>query len=120
MTDRFKFRAWNGHQMLTMPLDTFYGIHRFFGLLDMNNDSNPILMQSTGLKDKNGVLIYEGDILNINWFGDPEKCVKAVTYEEHLGWRLNQSSFWVWLTHHDDQCEVEIIGNIHKNKDLLS
>ena len=54
MEDRFIFRAWNGHEMLTMPLSTFFGIHRFFGLISSNAEKDITLMQSIGRKDKGG------------------------------------------------------------------
>lgn len=76
-----------------------------------------VLMQSTGLHDKNGKEIFEGDIIKMvkDVYSDP-------TYYEvirHLGgaYRLesNQHGCELWLRH--TNCEV--IGNIYENPDLL-
>ena len=79
------------------------------------------LMQSTGLKDKNGVEIFEGDIV-VNQYGN----VGYVAYlqqeagfvvvlkksDYRLGHRNTGESYDVTTNH-------EVIGNIHSNPELL-
>ena len=81
----------------------------------VNNDIH--LMQSTGLKDKNGKEIFEGDVVKMS-----KDVYSEPTYYEvvrHYGgaYRLEskQHGCELWLRHTD--CEV--VGNIYENKELL-
>ena len=88
---------------------------------------NAILMQFTGLHDKNGVEIFEGDILRVCdddgvhnevVFRDGQALVMNVTYQDFdvsaVAWALD--------CYHgsDDDNEYPIVaGNIHQNPELL-
>ena len=113
---------------------------------DFNESAAVDLMQYTGLKDKNGVEIYEGDIImeNVHYFVDNFKDASILgtdkngkrTYERiekkpmHIfldakkGWKLRsdtynyESPFWA----KDDVFfnKIEVIGNIYENPELIT
>jgi len=70
--------------------------------------------QYTGLTDKNGKKIFEGDIVNITY---PETIVRnaLVTYVGASFYGDNGNDLWVF----DDYISFEVIGNIHDNPELF-
>ena len=80
-----------------------------------------VIEQCTGLKDKNGKLIYEGDILNSLYRNDGCKGLYRIVWcegrllPEKFG-NHQQKQVTVHLT---DLKWCEVIGNIHENADLL-
>ena len=94
----------------------------------MLDDENLVLIQCTGLKDKNGRLIYEGDILEVKNRND----IKRI-YEIKLGFLVHfpNVNTYSWsakdiakpvlstaLSNLKHQGLAEIIGNIYNNPEL--
>ncbi|UJF16692.1 YopX family protein [Jeotgalibaca sp. MA1X17-3] len=78
------------------------------------NDRRFDLMQYTGIKDKSGVGIYEGDIYH---HGDPRITYTVVWVDSGLMGKQNNSTSYAGLESWRDQ--IEVIGNIYENKSLL-
>ena len=124
MNDRFKFRVWNKEQNrfhLDISCDiTAHGTlvlsQGIKGKEYIIDDDNYVIQQCTGLKDKNGKLIYEGDICKYKFEEIGEQ--KAIIYFNKelcsfLAKPLNDFQYTKI-----NNCEV--IGNIYENKELLN
>lgn len=119
-----KFRAWDGEKMFTPSSINFK--NDTLWVCDSHGDNkleyemiNPRaeLMQFTGLKDKNGKEIYEGDIVRVKWLDEKELRVGAIEWwSERLTYEVADQNDNVYL----NECfQIKVIGNIYENKELL-
>lgn len=74
--------------------------------------------QYTGLTDKNGKKIFEGDIVERFWFG--RKHIYRIDYDNNIASFIGKDICGLNFTSFDyDACEFEVIGNIYDNPELL-
>lgn len=135
MNDRFKFRVWD-------KLDEEYYDENCFQMqiessgdlfiIGVGNDGedcfwetdNTVVEQCTGLKDKNGKLIFENDLIKcptgiyriaVDDFGLWTVIYNNNPFEEVGEWGdvVKEYAF------NQNNVEIEILGNIHENADLL-
>lgn len=81
-------------------------------------DADFIVMQYTGLKDKNGKEIYEGDVIKHHKYNGALSIVEW--NQPACGWGLSgEDKRFMFLS---DMCckNIEVIGNIYENKKLLT
>ena len=126
MNERFKFRAWDkirGKYEDLQKLINQKGELVSFAVRDDLSEFYDI-EQCTGLKDKNGKLIYENDLI---------KCPNGI-------YRIAVDDFGLWTAIYEnnplkdvvewsdivknyafssENVELEVLGNIHENADLL-
>lgn len=129
--DRFRFRVWD-----TEKKEMIYGAEMAYDYMrlcpggkiveencfgDVLENKRYIVEQCTGLKDKNGRLIYEGDIVILNDEDFFEKPIKTI-----IKWADGNASFGLFGSHnlyygfsYYDPEDVEVVGNIHENPELL-
>ncbi len=116
MDREIKFRAWDKKNKFLRIDFHIYANNADIGMLFVSNHEMPfykemdnedyILMQYTGLKDKNGKEIYEGDILE-NRFPHLER--KSIIIKWDINCFNTPRISWQW----------EIVGNIYESPELL-
>ena len=85
-------------------------------LPDLDNKRH-VIEQYTGLKDKNGTEIYEGDIVKVEGDGEIYR-VEWIRSGFGLEPRYNSPRYPV-LGNVELRKKIEVIGNIHKDPELL-
>lgn len=125
MNDRFKFRVWDSSAKMYVPRSQFILLSD--GTLIQEIGGEDVIWESsqpefcTGLRDKNGKLIYENDLI---------KCPNGI-------YRIATDDFGLWTAIYDnnplkdvvewsdivknyafnqENIEIEVVGNIHERK----
>lgn len=131
-----KFRAWDKQEKIILPVHSMYfndeGSCAVVSMIIENPDlkyetslvrefDNVELMQSTGLNDKNGNPIYEGDIVDTSKIGFEKKYQKATVVYYTYGYHLEivgQDGLLQELFG-EDWSKLEVLGNKFQHPHLL-
>lgn len=126
--DRLKFRVWNNRNN-KYEEDLYYEAGDL-QVTCVNNvfeeyiSDGCIIEQATGLKDKNGELIYENDIIDtpngvyrvaVDDFGLWTAIYKGNPLKDVVEWSDIVKNY----AFNRENVEIVILGNIHENKELL-
>ncbi|HEM5185965.1 TPA: hypothetical protein U1309_001061 [Streptococcus suis] len=118
-----KFRAWFGSEMYDEPVvydGEFYLDWREFE--DGETYDGAVLMQSTGLFDKNGKEIFEGDVVLENGWRKVAVSFGTQEIAENFGDKRIFQGFNLYLGGGYPEAvmsKYEIIGNIYENPELM-
>ena len=126
MSREIKFRAWLKEEKKMVNVETIDFTDKSIQYLEKNEFINAYLlrrmifgdielMQYTGLKDKNGKEIYEGDIVILNDTEEENRCIVKYKYDSYI---LVDGDLREDLSNVEDKF-LEVVGNIYENKNLL-
>lgn len=119
----FKFRFWSGKKMsgeMSLADLSYEGFPSHYENEHGDLNKNCVVMQFTGLHDKNGKEIYEGDIVAIPGAVSTYGKGAVVEYRGAFGAQLDGAGVRPWFLVNINEADIEIIGNIYENPELLS
>ena len=124
--NNLKFRAWDKkHKEMFEVIKIEYNPNIIYMAKEpswfvIRTENEIELMQSTGLFDKNGVEIFEGDIIDV---GTRIPFLNKIQRDEETAYLklvpLDKRWTESYFTNFEDKSRYEVVGNIYENKELL-
>ena len=127
-----QFRAWDGNTMYTQEMACFtFGKNNYWSCYMYNDlgghfccdspNEEAVLMQSTGMFDKYGKLIFEGDVVNGCSFNGSYAYGKIVWDNHFCGFVVyGIGKFIEGCCDLNDSKFIEVVGNIYENENFLN
>ena len=120
-----KFKAWDTENRCFQEIDNIVIARNEMptsinsGKYQIQSNGQIVLLQYTGLKDKNGVEIYEGDIVKYKtfYYGKEKERIVEVKWEKEATDLFGEPDFIGFLARWEGG---EVIGNIYENPELLN
>lgn len=127
MSREIKFRAWLKEEKKIVNVETIDFTDKSIQYLEKSEIINAYLlrrvsfddvelMQYTGIKDKNGKEVYEGDIVILNDAEEENRCVVKYKYGSYI---LIDGDLREDLSNVESHKFLEVVGNIYENKNLM-
>ena len=115
-----KFRAWYDSKKEMHFFNLFMVNTKLFENQGGDMIQYSSIMQFTGLKDKNGKEVYEGDIVSLtrpvgNWTGRRMTTIHKIYFEEHICSFVLESTGNYTKLRKAPFYEYEVLGNIYEN-----
>lgn len=115
----FKFRVWDGkNQKFCQDPRTEIAYLRCEPMVMEFASFGKVIQQFTGLLDKNGCEIYEGDIVSFHSFND-EKIRSGKVEWFQYSFVINEKNMWGLNFDSFPISQIVVLGNIFENPELL-
>jgi len=111
-----KFRAWGYVEINKLGMFNWGTSKWQISKWIADGERGVAIMQYTGLKDKNGKEIYEGDVLKWDSTGSGDE-----NFIDVISWDNGKSAFMSGedFLYFEELSEIEVIGNIYENPELI-
>ena len=119
MNIEIKFRAWDNFNSQYWYSQKYENLGDFFTKMQhlINGGNDLVFEQYTGLKDKNGKEIYEGDILTYQNGSGPKKVVEYNNEQGYYRCKFHKGGGFIDTLDYYMKRKCEIIGNIYESSE---